>query len=219
MAGENRAEKRIMDERIRRAFRAGGDQIFHHEDWACAAARRKHAGLPMAADGRRVTCFSCLRTGIRQLVVVIVPRQIGGARRERDAKELERAIASAAGAIRDSVRTGASIDQAIGALAVHGPQRLREEFAELARAMPLYGREEALSLSQDRVNHPAWDSAALTLLFVGTASGRSGRNGQRARYGEGARRAHASPAAAAPPRSLTAASTGPSPPPACKQRP
>ena len=150
---------------------ATGDQVFHHEDWACATARRKHAGLPMAADGRRVTCFSCLRTGLRQLVVVIVPRQIGGARRERDAKELERAIASAAGAIRDSVRTGASIDQAIGALAVHGPQRLREEFAELARAMPLYGREEALALSQDRVNHPAWDSAALTLLFAGSVGG------------------------------------------------
>ena len=58
----------------RRSRKSGkADQVIHHRDWACPAARRREAGLPTAAGGRRITCFSCLRSGQKQPSLASAP--------------------------------------------------------------------------------------------------------------------------------------------------
>src|SRR5262245_1472519 len=64
---------------------------------------------------------------------------------------LQRALVEAIGQLRDAIRTGLSVPEALVGLARNGPDVLRPEFVRLVREMRLVGFERAVGEMRDRL--------------------------------------------------------------------
>jgi tight adherence protein B len=75
--------------------------------------------------------------------------------------------------LRDAIRSGLSVQEAIAGLARSGPEVLRREFIRLVREMRLVGLERALTDMQRRLVDPLCDVVAATLILNDRLGGRN----------------------------------------------
>jgi tight adherence protein B len=74
--------------------------------------------------------------------------------------------------LRDAIRTGFSVPEALGVLAESGPDALRPEFARLVAELRVFGMEEALGRARERVADPVFDMVAASLALNDRLGGR-----------------------------------------------
>jgi tight adherence protein B len=86
---------------------------------------------------------------------------------------LQRALVEAIGQLRDGIRTGLSVPEALVGLARNGPDVLRPEFARLVREMRLVGFERAIAELRDRLADPLFDTVCATLILNDRLGGRN----------------------------------------------
>ena len=86
-------------------------------------------------------------------------------RHDRRRAAVQAALAEAIAQLRDGIRSGLSVQEALAALARSGPEALREDFARLVRELRLAGPEPALAAMQERLADPVFDVVAATLLL------------------------------------------------------
>lgn len=94
-------------------------------------------------------------------------------RHDRRRAVLQNALAEAIAQLRDAIRTGLSVQDALVGLARTGPEGLRAEFATLARETRLIGGEAALLAMRDRLADPLFDVVAATLILNDRLGGRN----------------------------------------------
>ena len=94
-------------------------------------------------------------------------------RHDRRRAAVQAALVDAIGQLRDAIRSGLSVPEALHALARSGPAALRPEFAQLVREMRLLDLERAISAMQDRLADPVFDVVANTLTLNDRLGGRN----------------------------------------------
>lgn len=94
-------------------------------------------------------------------------------RHARRRASLQDALVDAITQLRDMIRSGLSVPEALTALARHGPDVLRLEFASLAREMRLIGFEASLIAMRERLADPIFDVVAASLLLNDRLGGRN----------------------------------------------
>ena len=97
------------------------------------------------------------------LLALVVPRQIASVREARERTRLEEALAEFIAAMRDLVRAGNSIDQAIATLRTTGPALLRHDVEIFSQHLQESGMRPALAMMQERLDHPVFDKAAIAI--------------------------------------------------------
>ena len=91
----------------------------------------------------------------------------------RGQAERSEAVAEVAASLRDAVRGGLGVAEALGGLARWGPPALREELAELAADASVLGLGEALDRFAQRLADPLADLLATTLALNHRLGGRN----------------------------------------------
>jgi tight adherence protein B len=86
---------------------------------------------------------------------------------------LQVALADSISQLRDSIRSGLSVQQALIGLARSGPAELRPEFAVLVREARLVGFEPALRGMRDSLADPVFDVVAAALVLNDQVGGRN----------------------------------------------
>jgi tight adherence protein B len=94
-------------------------------------------------------------------------------RNDRRRTELQEAMVEAIGQLRDAIRTGLSVPEALIGLARGGPAVLRPELTTLVREMRLMGFESAVGAMQERLADPVFDVVAASLLLNDRLGGRN----------------------------------------------
>lgn len=94
-------------------------------------------------------------------------------RRDRRRAAMQDALIEAMGQMRDAIRAGLSVQNALLSLATSGPETLRPEFGRLAREVRLLGFEPALSAMQDRLADPVFDVVEASLVLNDRLGGRN----------------------------------------------
>ncbi len=94
-------------------------------------------------------------------------------RHDRRRAALQTALVEAIGQLRDGIRTGLSIQEALAGLARSGPEALRPEFVTLVREMRLAGFEPSVAAMRERLADPVFDVLAATLLLNDRLGGRN----------------------------------------------
>ena len=94
-------------------------------------------------------------------------------RHDRRRAAVQAALVEAIAQLRDAIRTGLSVPEALHSLARSGPEALRPEFAHLVREMRLVGLERAVAAMQDRLADPVFDVVANTLTLNDRLGGRN----------------------------------------------
>lgn len=94
-------------------------------------------------------------------------------RHDRRRAALQNVLADAIAQLRDSIRTGLSVQEALVGLARSGPEALRPEFASLVREMRLLGFESAMVGFRDRVADPVVDMVVASLVLNDRLGGRN----------------------------------------------
>jgi len=94
-------------------------------------------------------------------------------RHDRRRAAVQAALVEAIAQLRDGIRTGLSVQEALMGLARSGPETLRPEFARLVREIRLLGFEPALSAMRERLADPVFDVVAATLLLNDRLGGRN----------------------------------------------
>lgn len=94
-------------------------------------------------------------------------------RRERRRAALQEAIADAVDTLRDGVRVGLGLEEALRAIAAGGPEPLRDTFGAIERDASHSGLEPALRRARDRVADPVFDGVVAALLLAYRAGGRN----------------------------------------------
>lgn len=94
-------------------------------------------------------------------------------RHSRRSSAVQQALTEAITQMRDAIRSGFSVQEALIGLATTGPEALRPEFGSLAREMRLMGFEPALAAMRERLADPAFDVVAATLLLNERVGGRN----------------------------------------------
>ena len=94
-------------------------------------------------------------------------------RHNRRRAVVQAALVEAIGQVRDAIRTGLSVQEALAGLARTGPEPLRPEFRALARDLRLVGFEPALAALRDRLADPVFDVVAASLLLNDRLGGRN----------------------------------------------
>lgn len=94
-------------------------------------------------------------------------------RRDRRRAVIQEALVEGIAQLRDMIRTGQSVGEALTALAQVGPEPLRPELAILAREMRLVGFEPALLALRERLADPVWDTCCAALLLNDRLGGRN----------------------------------------------
>lgn len=94
-------------------------------------------------------------------------------RRQRERTALQSALADAVDSLRSAVRSGMSVEEALAALARHGPKVLRPPLTDLARDLRVSGFEGAIRRTRERVADPIFDMVAAALLMSHRVGGRN----------------------------------------------
>ncbi|MDE3075997.1 MAG: type II secretion system F family protein, partial [Chloroflexota bacterium] len=94
-------------------------------------------------------------------------------RQARRREAVQNGLVQAIGQLRDSVRAGLAVAEALTGLATNGPEALRGEFARLVREMRFTSLEDALAELRDRVADPVMDVFVATLLLNEKVGGRN----------------------------------------------
>ena len=87
--------------------------------------------------------------------------------------EVEEAIGEAVEMLRDAVRIGLGVEEALRALARTGPEPLRPALRGLERDLRLSGFEEALDRARERLGEPLFDTLAVALQTAYRIGGRN----------------------------------------------
>lgn len=85
-------------------------------------------------------------------------------RHNRRRAQVQDSLVDAIEQVRDGIRTGLSVPQALASLAQTGPEALRADFAALTRDTRLVGFAVALTTLRDRLADPAFDVVAGALI-------------------------------------------------------
>ena len=94
-------------------------------------------------------------------------------RHDRRRAVFQTALVEAIGQLRDGIRTGLSVQEALVGLARSGPEALRPEFVILVREMSLAGFEPSVAAMRERLADPVFDVLAATLLLNDRLGGRN----------------------------------------------
>jgi len=94
-------------------------------------------------------------------------------RHDRRRAAVQGALADAITQLRDSIRTGLSVQEALSGLARSGPAPLRPEFATLVRELRLLGFEPSMAALRDRVADPVVDMVVAALVLNDRLGGRN----------------------------------------------
>jgi tight adherence protein B len=94
-------------------------------------------------------------------------------RNDRRRTEMQEAMVEAIGQLRDAIRTGLSVPEALTGLARGGPAVLRPELTTLVREMRLIGFGAAVGAMQERLADPVFDVVAASLLLNDRLGGRN----------------------------------------------
>jgi len=86
--------------------------------------------------------------------------------------QVQEALVEAIEQLRDAIRTGLSVQEALAGLARTGPEVLRSEFATLTRDARLLGFDGALAAMRDRLADPLFDVIAAALAVNDRLGGR-----------------------------------------------
>lgn len=106
-------------------------------------------------------------------LAIIAPFVYYVQRHDRRRAAVQAALVEAIAQLRDGIRTGLSVQEALMGLARSGPETLRPEFARLVREIRLLGFEPALSAMRERLADPVFDVVAATLLLNDRLGGRN----------------------------------------------
>lgn len=93
-------------------------------------------------------------------------------RHDRRRSAVQDALVEAIEQLRDAIRTGLSVPEALAGLARTGPVVLRTEFATLTRDARLVGFDTALSAMRDRLADPVFDVVTSALVVNDRLGGR-----------------------------------------------
>jgi tight adherence protein B len=93
-------------------------------------------------------------------------------RHDRRRSAIQDALVEAIEQLRDAIRTGLSVQEALAGLARTGPEALRSEFATLSRDGRLVGFDAALSAMRNRLADPVFDVVACALAVNDRLGGR-----------------------------------------------
>jgi tight adherence protein B len=93
-------------------------------------------------------------------------------RHDRRRSAMQDALVEAIEQVRDAIRTGLSVQEALAGLAQSGPPALRAEFASLTRDTRLIGFDAALAALRDRLADPVFDMVACALAVNDRLGGR-----------------------------------------------
>jgi tight adherence protein B len=93
-------------------------------------------------------------------------------RHDRRRSAIQDALVEAIEQLRDAIRTGLSVQEALSGLARTGPDVLRAEFAGLSRDARLLGFDRALTAMRDRLADPVFDVVACALSINDRLGGR-----------------------------------------------
>ena len=113
--------------------------------------------------------LSLLATGLG----LIAPLTYYVRRHDRRRAAVQVALVEAIDQVRDAIRTGLSVPEALTGLARSGPDTLRPEFTRLVREMRLIGFEPAILGLRDRLADPVFDVVAASLLLNDRLGGRN----------------------------------------------
>ncbi|HLG72498.1 MAG TPA: type II secretion system F family protein [Chloroflexota bacterium] len=94
-------------------------------------------------------------------------------RQHRRRGAVQAALVEAISQLRDAIRTGLSVQEALAALSRSGPDLLRAEFATLSRDIQVNGFEEAMEHMRQRLASPLWDTCAIALTLNDRLGGRN----------------------------------------------
>lgn len=94
-------------------------------------------------------------------------------RHDRRRAALQTALVDGISQLRDGIRAGLSVQEALVGLARTGPETLRPEFTALAREIRLTGFEPSLTALRERLADPVFDVVAATLLLNDQLGGRN----------------------------------------------
>lgn len=149
----------------------------------------RRAGLPdvtpqqflLFALGAGVVAAAVAHVALGWALVTVLAAGLGSAaplayyveRHDRRRAAHQAALVEAIAQMRDAIRTGLSVPQALFGLAESGPEVLRPEFARLVREMGLSGFERALTDMRDRLADPLCDSLCAALLLSDRVGGRN----------------------------------------------
>jgi tight adherence protein B len=104
---------------------------------------------------------------------LVIPWIYVSQRGERRRAMYQGALVDAITHLRDGIRTGLSVQEALIGVARSGPEALRSEFTWLARETRLVGFEPALIATRDRLADPVFDVVAATLMLNDRLGGRN----------------------------------------------
>jgi tight adherence protein B len=93
-------------------------------------------------------------------------------RHDRRRAAIQDGLVEAIEHLRDAIRTGLSVPEALAGLARTGPESLRTDFARLTHETRLIGFERALAAMRDRLADPVFDVVASALLINDRLGGR-----------------------------------------------
>jgi tight adherence protein B len=111
-------------------------------------------------------------SGLAGLVGLLGPYAYYVRRHDRRRAAVQDALVEAIEQLRDAIRTGLSVQEALSGLARTGPEVLRTEFAMLSREARLLGFEAALTAMRDRLADPVFDIVACALAINDRLGGR-----------------------------------------------
>ena len=94
-------------------------------------------------------------------------------RHDRRRAATQAALVDAIAQLRDSIRTGLSVQEALVGLARSGPEALRPEFAALVRDMSFRGFQPAIGALRERLADPVFDVCAGALVLNDRLGGRN----------------------------------------------
>jgi tight adherence protein B len=112
-------------------------------------------------------------TPVAALVGATLPLGYYKRRQERRRASFQTAVVDAVVQLRDGIRTGLAVQEALVGLAQTGPEPLRPEFRSLVRDMRLDNFEQALNAMRDRLADPLFDVLASTLILNEQLGGRN----------------------------------------------
>jgi len=111
-------------------------------------------------------------SGLSAAIGLLAPYAYYVRRHDKRRAAVQEAMVEAIEQLRDAIRTGLSVQDALAGLARTGPAALQAEFATLGREARLLGFEGALLAMRDRLADPVFDVVAAALAVNDRLGGR-----------------------------------------------